>query len=108
MTIKIILFNSMIFFKYSKFFVSLLKGPALLVKTVNGNEKFWSQLEAPLFTILNIEWKVSNAYQLTSLDLDHFTLKIALLRQFTLKGGCLKSSRRNQYIITIAKALRDQ
>ena len=113
MTIKIILFNSMIFFKYSKFFVSLLKGPALLVKTVNeikgfGNEKFWSQLEAPLFTILNIEWKVSNAYQLTSLDLDHFTLKIALLRQFTLKGGCLKSSRRNQYIIIIAKALRDQ
>ena len=45
MTIKIILFNSMIFFKYSKFFVNLLKGPALLVKTVKeikgfGNEKF--------------------------------------------------------------------
>lgn len=93
--------------------MSLLKGPVLLVKTVKeikgfGNKKFWSQLEASLFTILNIEWKVSNAYQLTLLDLDHFTLKIASLRQFTLKGGCLKNSRRNQYIITIAKALRDQ
>lgn len=70
MTIKIILCNSMIFFKYSKFFVSLLKDPALLVKTVKeikgfGNKNFWSQLEASLFTILNIEWKVSNAYQLT-------------------------------------------
>ena len=50
--------------------MSLLKGPALLVKTVKdikgfGNKNFWSQLEASLFTIFNIEWKVSNAYQLT-------------------------------------------